>query len=124
MPVAAADFAVGVPRNIALAHTWLGVVSNLQFPAQYLRKAGRLRAIALYVKTIEPLLLPQAVVRAGKVIPIYPTDEISVDHSHQDMANDLDIADKTGIAARLRYCIGRGGSLFGHARPRSVRQTT
>ena len=53
---------------------------------------------SLNVKTIQPFLMPQAVVGVGtgKVIPIYPADEISVDHGHQGMANDLDIDAKTG----------------------------
>ena len=59
----------------------------------------------LAVQTISPFLMPQAVVGAGKVIPIYPADEISVDHSHQGMANDLDINPTTGIAANDRYAM-------------------
>ena len=47
---------------------------------------------SLNVKTISPFLMPQSVVGAGStVIPVYPADEISVDHSHQGMANSLDI---------------------------------
>ena len=60
---------------------------------------------SLNVKTISPFLMPQAVVGAGKVIPIYPADEISVDHSHQGMANGLHINPATGIAANDRYAM-------------------
>ena len=63
----------------------------------------------LNVKTISPFLMPQAVVGAGKVIPTYPADEISVDHSHQGMANDLDINPTTGIAANDRYAMDQEG---------------
>jgi phospholipase C len=64
---------------------------------------------SLNVKTIKPFLMPQAVVGAGKVIPIYPEDEISVDHSHQGMANGLDVDAKTGIAANDRYAMDQEG---------------
>jgi phospholipase C len=64
---------------------------------------------SLNVKTIKPFLMPQAVVGAGKVIPIYPEDEISVDHSHQGMANGLDVNAKTGIAANDRYAMDQEG---------------
>jgi phospholipase C len=64
---------------------------------------------SLNVKTISPFLMPQAVVGAGKVIPIYPADEISVDHSHQGMANGLDVNAKTGIAANDRYAMDQEG---------------
>jgi phospholipase C len=66
---------------------------------------------SLNVKTIQPFLMPQAVVGVGtgKVIPVYPADEISVDHGHQGMANDLDIDAKTGIAANDRYAMDQEG---------------
>ena len=66
---------------------------------------------SLNVKTIKPFLMPQAVLGAGagKVIPVYPADEISVDHSHQGMANDLDVDAKTGIAANDRYAMDQEG---------------
>lgn len=66
---------------------------------------------SLNVKTTRPFLMPQAVVSAGagKVIPIYPADEISVDHSHQGMANGLDVDGKTGIAANDRYAMDQEG---------------
>ena len=55
--------------------------------------------------TISPFLMPQAVTTAsGAVVPIYPADEISVDHSHQGMANSLDVNAK-GIAALDRYAM-------------------
>ena len=46
--------------------------------------------------TQTPFLMPQAVQvggygSGGAVVPIYPADLISVDHSHQGMANDLDV---------------------------------
>lgn len=56
--------------------------------------------------TISPFLMPQAVVTGGGVIvPIYPADEISVDHSHTGMSNDLDIDPATGVAANDRYAM-------------------
>jgi phospholipase C len=66
---------------------------------------------SLSVKTINPFLMPQAVLGAGtgKVIPVYPADEISVDHSHQGMANDLDVDAKTGISANDRYAMDQEG---------------
>ena len=63
----------------------------------------------LAVKTISPFLMPQAVAGAGKVVPIYPADEISVDHSHQGMANDLDVNATTGISANDRYAMNQEG---------------
>ena len=42
-------------------------------------------------------------------MPIYPADEISVDHSHQGMANDLDVDPTTGIAANDRYAMNQEG---------------
>ena len=54
--------------------------------------------------------MPQAVVRqCGSVVPIYPADEISVDHSHQGMANSLDVDPTTGIAAKDRYAMDQEG---------------
>jgi phospholipase C len=72
------------------------------FTQRYLDKS-------LNVKTIHPFLMPQAVIGAGKVVPVYPADEISVDHSHQGMANDLDVDAKTGIAANDRYAMDQEG---------------
>ena len=55
---------------------------------------------------ISPFLMPQAVTTAsGSIVPIYPADEISVDHSHQGMANDLDVDPATGVAANDRYAM-------------------
>ena len=73
--------------------------------------AQRYLDTSLNVKTISPFLMPQAVVGVGtgKVIPVYPADEISVDHSHQGMANDLDIDADTGIAANDRYAMDQEG---------------
>ncbi len=72
------------------------------FTQRYLDKS-------LDVKTIHPFLMPQAVIGAGKVIPVYLADEISVDHSHQGMANSMDIDPKTGIAANDRYAMDQEG---------------
>lgn len=61
---------------------------------------------SLNTVTISPFLMPQAVqTAAGKIVPIYPADEISVDHSHQGMANSLDIDSTTGVAANDRYAM-------------------
>ena len=64
---------------------------------------------SLNVTTISPFLMPQSVVGSGKVIPVYPADEISVDHSHQGMANGLDINPATEIAANDRYAMDQEG---------------
>jgi phospholipase C len=66
---------------------------------------------ALQERTISPFLMPQAVVRtgAGKVIPVYPADEVSVDHSHQGIANGLNVDPATGIAANDRYAMDQEG---------------
>ena len=56
--------------------------------------------------TISPFLMPQAVTTvSGSIQPIYPADEISVDHSHQGMANSLDVNSTTGVAANDRYAM-------------------
>ncbi len=58
--------------------------------------------------TQTPFLMPQAVVNsAGQVVPVYPADLISVDHSHQGMANDLDVTG--GVAANDRYAMNQEG---------------
>ena len=50
--------------------------------------------------------MPQAVQTAtGTVVPIYPADLISVDHSHQGMDNGLHIDPATGVAANDRYAM-------------------
>ncbi len=60
--------------------------------------------------TISPFLMPQAVVTGGgTIVPIYPADEISVDHSHTGMSNDLDINPATGVAANDRYTMNQEG---------------
>ena len=46
---------------------------------------------------------------AATIVPIYPADEISVDHSHQGMANDLDVNPGNGIAANDRYAMDQEG---------------
>ena len=62
--------------------------------------------------TQTPFLMPQAVQMGGyngngTVVPIYPTDLVSVDHSHQGMANDLHVTG--GIAANDRYSMNQEG---------------
>ena len=70
----------------------------------------RLLDTSLNVQTISPFLMPQAVVAATQeIVPIYPADEISVDHSHQGMANDLDVDPTTLIAANDRYSMDQEG---------------
>lgn len=70
----------------------------------------RLLDTSLSVQTISPFLMPQSVVATnGKIVPIYPADEISVDHSHQGMANGLDVNPTTGIAANDRYSMDQEG---------------
>jgi phospholipase C len=70
----------------------------------------RLLDTTLTVQTISPFLMPQAVVATnGNIVPIYPADEISVDHSHQGMANGLDVDPTTLIAANDRYSMDQEG---------------
>jgi phospholipase C len=69
---------------------------------------------SLKTTTISPFLMPQAVTvggynSGGKVVPIYPADLISVDHSHQGMANGLDINPATGFAANDRHAMDQEG---------------
>jgi len=65
---------------------------------------------SLNTVTISPFLMPQAVqTSSGTVVPIYPADEISVDHSHQGMANGLNIDATTGVAANDRYAMDQEG---------------
>ena len=65
---------------------------------------------SLNTVTISPFLMPQAVVDVNKKVdPIYPADEISVDHGHQGMANDLDVDPATGVAANDRYAMNQEG---------------
>jgi phospholipase C len=65
---------------------------------------------ALKDASISPFLMPQAVTTAaGAVVPIYPADEISVDHSHQGMANSINIDAATGVAVNDRYAMDQEG---------------
>ena len=65
---------------------------------------------SLNVAKISPFLMPQAVTTtAGDIVPVYPADEISVDHSHQGMANSLHVDPVTGIAANDRYALDQEG---------------
>jgi phospholipase C len=65
---------------------------------------------SLQPATISPFLMPQAVVTAGgQVVPIYPADVISVDHSHQGMVNGLHVDPATGVAANDRYAMDQEG---------------
>ena len=65
---------------------------------------------SLNLTTISPFLMPQAVVAtSNQVVPIYPADEISVDHSHQGMANSLHVDAATGIAANDRFAMDQEG---------------
>jgi phospholipase C len=65
---------------------------------------------SLNVVTISPFLLPQAVTTSsGEIVPIYPADMVSVDHSHQGMANSLHIDPATHVAANDRYSMDQEG---------------
>jgi len=65
---------------------------------------------SLNTVTISPFLMPQAVqTSTGAIVPIYPADEISVDHSHTGMANSLDIDPATHVAANDRYSMDQEG---------------
>jgi phospholipase C len=62
--------------------------------------------ISLKMATISPFLMPQAVTdKDGKIVPIYPADEISVDHSHMGMWNSLNVDPASGVAANDRYAM-------------------
>jgi phospholipase C len=72
--------------------------------------AQRYLDTSLKTKTISPFLMPQSVVATnGQIVPIYPADEISVDHSHQGMVNSLDVDASSGIAANDRYALDQEG---------------
>ncbi len=61
---------------------------------------------SLHSQTISPFLVPQSVVSTnGTVVPVYPADFISVDHSHQGMANSMDVNMTTKMAANDRYAL-------------------
>ncbi len=67
---------------------------------------------SLNTVTQSPFLMPQAVQMGGynsggAVVPIYPADLISVDHSHQGLANDLDLTGS--VAANDRYALDQEG---------------
>jgi phospholipase C len=65
---------------------------------------------SLNVQKISPFLMPQAVTTsAGNIVPIYPADEVSVDHSHQGMANSLHTDPSTKTAANDRYALDQEG---------------
>jgi phospholipase C len=65
---------------------------------------------SLNTVTISPFLMPQAVqTSGGQIVPIYPADLISVDHSHQGMANSLHVDPTTGVAANDRYAMDQEG---------------
>ena len=56
--------------------------------------------------TQTPFLMPQAVTTAtSTVVPIYPADEISVDHAHQGMANSLHVVG--GVAQNDQYAMNQ-----------------
>lgn len=64
----------------------------------------------LNVVTQTPFLMPQAVqTAAGAIVPVYPADLVSVDHSHQGMANDLNVDPTTLVAANDRYAMNQEG---------------
>jgi phospholipase C len=65
---------------------------------------------SLQTQTISPFLMPQSIVdKNGVVTPIYPADEISVDHSHQGMANSMDVDPASGKSANDRYAMDQEG---------------
>ena len=67
---------------------------------------------SLNTVTQTPFLLPQAVQVGGfgsngAVVPIYPADQISTDHSHQGMANALNVVN--GFTNNDRYAMDQEG---------------
>jgi len=66
----------------------------------------------LNTTTISPFLMPQAVQTGGynsggATVPIYPADYISVDHSHQGMANGMHLVN--GVAQNDQYAMDQEG---------------
>ncbi len=69
---------------------------------------------SLKTTTISPFLMPQAVTTSsGQIVPIYPADMISVDHSHQGMANGMNVDPTSGVAANNRYAMNQEGLTTG-----------
>ena len=67
---------------------------------------------SLNTVTQTPFLLPQAVQVGGfgsngAIVPIYPADQISTDHSHQGMANALNVVN--GFTNNDRYAMDQEG---------------
>ena len=61
------------------------------------------------VSTISPFLIPTTVTDVNsKVVPIYPADTASVDHSHAGMDNDLDV-DSENVVHNDRYALNAEG---------------
>ncbi len=68
----------------------------------------------LNVVTQTPFLMPQAVQVGGygsngPVVPVYPADLVSVDHSHQGMANSMNVDPVSGVAKNDRYAMDQEG---------------
>lgn len=66
----------------------------------------------LTTQTISSFLMPQAVqiggyASGGAIVPIYPADYVSVDHSHQGMVNAMHLVN--GIAQNDRYAMDQEG---------------
>ncbi len=61
------------------------------------------------VGTISPFLIPETVTVTGKstVVPLYPADTDSVDHSHAGIDNGLDVVN--GVSLNDRYAINEEG---------------
>ena len=61
------------------------------------------------IGSISPFKIPMTVVDVnGRIVPLYPTDNASVNHSHVGIANKLDL-DPDGIAQNDRYALTEEG---------------
>ena len=62
------------------------------------------------ISTVSPFLIPQTVTNtAGAVVPLYPADTSSVDHSHSGYIDSLHVNPKTLLAANDRYALDEEG---------------
>ncbi len=74
--------------------------------SQILGFSQKIQTTANTTSTITPFLIPQTVNAPGnKVVPLYPTDTASTDHSHAGINNSLDVNPSTLLAANDRYAL-------------------
>jgi phospholipase C len=69
------------------------------------------------IGTISPFKIPMTIVDInGKVVPLYPTDNASVNHSHVGIAKKLDL-DADGVARNDRYALTEEGVTLINGKP-------